>query len=77
MQRNTSKKKASNAFEDIGERFTKDAPKLEEGVMYNAFDDVPVPEEPINTVEPREYSEGGLSGQPMEGETGNISSGYI
>lgn len=66
------KEKASNAFGDIGERFTKDAPKLEEGVMYNAFDDVPVPEEPINTVEPREYSEGGLSGQPMEGETGNI-----
>lgn len=66
------KEKASNAFEDIGERFTKDAPKLEEGVMYNAFDDVPVPEEPINTVEPREYSEGGLSGRPMEGETGNI-----
>lgn len=66
------KEKASNAFEDIGERFTKDAPKLEEGVMYNAFDDVPVPEEPANTVEPREYSEGGLSGQPMEGETGNI-----
>lgn len=65
------KEKASNAFEDIGERFTKDAPKLEEGVMYNAFDDVPVPEEPINAVEPREYSEGGLSGQPMEGETGN------
>lgn len=66
------KEKASNAFEDIGERFTKDAPKLEEGVMYNAFDDVPVSEEPINTVEPREYSESGLSGQPMEGETGNI-----
>ena len=66
------KEKASNAFEDIGERFTKDAPKLEEGVMYNAFDDVPVPEEPINAVEPREYSESGLSGQPMEGETGNI-----
>lgn len=66
------KEKASNAFEDIGERFTKDAPTMEEGVMYNAFDDVPVPEEPINTVEPREYSEGGLSGQPMEGETGNI-----
>ena len=66
------KEKASNAFEDIGERFTKDAPKLEEGVMYNAFDDVPVPEEPGNAVEPREYSEGGLSGQPMEGETGNI-----
>ena len=66
------KEKASNAFEDIGERFTKDAPKLEEGVMYNAFDDVPVPEEQSNAVEPREYSEGGLSGQPMEGETGNI-----
>lgn len=66
------KEKASNAFEDIGERFTKDAPKLEEGVMYNAFDDVPVPEEPINAVEPREYSEGGLNGKPMEGETGNI-----
>lgn len=66
------KEKASNAFEDIGERFTKDAPKLEEGVMYNAFDDVPVPEEPSNAVEPREYSEGGLSGKPMEGETGNI-----
>lgn len=66
------KEKASNAFEDIGERFTKDAPKLEEGVMYNAFDDVPVPEEPINAVEPREYSESGLNGQPMEGETGNI-----
>ena len=66
------KEKASNAFEDIGERFTKDAPKLEEGVMYNAFNDVPVPEEPINAVEPREYSESGLSGQPMEGETGNI-----
>ena len=66
------KEKASNAFEDIGEHFTKDAPKLEEGVMYNAFDDVPVPEEPINAVEPREYSESGLSGQPMEGETGNI-----
>lgn len=66
------KEKASNAFEDIGERFTKDAPKLEEGVMYNAFDDIPVPEETANTVEPREYSEGGLSGQPMEGETGNI-----
>lgn len=66
------KEKASNAFEDIGERFTKDTPKLEEGVMYNAFDDIPVPEEPINAVEPREYSESGLSGQPMEGETGNI-----
>lgn len=66
------KEKASNAFEDIGEHFTKDAPKLEEGITYNAFDDIPVPEEPINTVEPREYSESGLSGQPMEGETGNI-----
>lgn len=66
------REKASNAFEDIGERFTKDEPKLEEGVMYNAFDDVPVPEEPANTVEPREYSEDGLNGQPMEGETGNI-----
>ena len=65
------KEKASNAFEDIGERFTKDAPTMEEGVMYNAFDDVSVPEEP-KTVEPREYSEGGLNGQPMEGETGNI-----
>ncbi len=66
------KEKASNAFEDIGERFTKDAPKLEEGITYNAFDDVPVPEETTNAVEPREYSEGGLNGQPMEGETGNI-----
>ena len=66
------KEKASNAFEDIGERFTKDAPKLEEGVMYNAFEDVPVPEEPANTVEPREYSEEALNGKPLEGETGNI-----
>lgn len=66
------REKASNAFEDIGERFTKDEPKLEEGVTYNAFDDVPVPEETANAVEPREYSEDGLNGQPMEGETGNI-----
>lgn len=66
------KERASNAFEDIGERFTKDEPKLEEGVTYNAFDDVPVPEEPANAVEPREYFEDGLNGQPMEGETGNI-----
>ena len=66
------KERASNAFEDIGERFTKDEPKLEEGVTYNAFDDVPVPEETANAVEPREYSEDGLNGQPMEGETGNI-----
>lgn len=65
------KEKATNAFEDIGERFTKDEPKFEEGVMYNAFDDIPVPEE-VNAVEPREYSEGGLNGQPMDGETGNI-----
>lgn len=65
------KEKATNAFEDIGERFTKNEPKFEEGVMYNAFDDIPVPEE-VNTVEPREYSEGGLNGQAMEGETGNI-----
>lgn len=66
------KEKASNAFEDIGERFTKDTPKLEEGITYNAFEDIPVPEETANAVEPREYSEGGLNGQPMEGETGNI-----
>lgn len=65
------KEKATNAFEDIGERFTKNEPKFEEGVMYNAFDDIPVPEE-VNAVEPREYSEGGLNGQPIEGETGNI-----
>lgn len=66
------KERATNAFEDIGERFTKDTPKLEEGITYNAFDDIPVPEETANAVEPREYSEGGLNGQPMEGETGNI-----
>ena len=66
------KERASNAFEDIGERFTKDTPKLEEGITYNAFEDIPVPEETANAVEPREYSEGGLNGQPMEGETGNI-----
>ena len=65
------KEKATNAFEDIGERFTKDEPKFEEGVMYNAFDDIPVPEE-VNAVEPREYSEGELNGRAMEGETGNI-----
>lgn len=66
------KEKASNAFEDIGERFAKDTPKLEEGITYNAFDDIPVPEETAKAVEPREYTEGGLNGQPMEGETGNI-----
>lgn len=65
------KEKAVNAFDDIGERFTKNEPKFEEGVMYNAFDDIPVPEE-VNAVEPREYSEGELNGQAMEGETGNI-----
>lgn len=66
------KEKASNAFEDIGERFKREEPGMQEGVLYNAFEDIPVPEEPINAVEPREYSEGGLNGQPMEGETGNI-----
>lgn len=66
------KEKASNAFEDIGERFKREEPHMQEGVLYNAFEDIPVPEEPINAVEPREYSEGGLNGQPMEGETGNI-----
>nr|DAT59680.1 MAG TPA: Type I restriction enzyme Methylase [Caudoviricetes sp.] len=66
------KEKASNAFEDIGERFKREEPNMQEGVLYNAFEDIPVPEEPINAIEPREYSEGGLNGQPMEGETGNI-----
>lgn len=66
------KEKASNAFEDIGERFSKEEPHMQEGVMYNAFEDIPVPEDAANAVEPREYSEGGLNGQPMEGETGNI-----
>lgn len=66
------KEKASNAFEDIGERFTKDTPKLEEGITYNAFDDIPVPEETANTVEPREYSDDALNGKALEGETGNI-----
>lgn len=66
------KEKASNAFEDIGERFTKDTPKLEEGITYNAFDDIPVPEETANAVEPREYSEDALNGKALEGETGNI-----
>lgn len=64
------KEKATNAFEDIGERFTKNEPKFEEGVMYNAFDDIPVPEE--SAVEPRAYSEDALNGQAFEGETGNI-----
>ena len=66
------KERASNAFEDIGERFTKDTPKLEEGITYNAFDDIPVPEETANAVEPREYSEDALNGKAFEGETGNI-----
>ena len=65
------KEKASNAFEDIGERFKREEPNMQEGVLYNAFDDIPVPEE-VNAVEPREYSEGELNGQAMEGETGNI-----
>lgn len=66
------KEKASNAFEDIGERFRKEEPSMQEGVMYNAFEDVPIPEDAANTVEPRAYSEDALSGQAYEGETGNI-----
>lgn len=66
------KEKASNAFEDIGERFRKEEPQMQEGVMYNAFEDIPVPEDAANTVEPRAYSEDALSGQAYEGETGNI-----
>lgn len=66
------KEKASNAFEDIGERFKKEEPSMQEGVLYNAFEDIPVPEETANAVEPRAYSEDALSGQPFEGETGNI-----
>lgn len=64
------KEKASNAFEDIGERFRKEEPSMQEGVLYNAFEDIPIPEE--TTVEPRAYSEDALSGQAYEGETGNI-----
>lgn len=64
------KEKASNAFEDIGERFSKEEPHMQEGVMYNAFEDIPVPEE--SAVEPRAYSEDALNGQAFEGETGNI-----
>lgn len=66
------KEKASNAFEDIGERFRKEEPSMQEGVMYNAFEDIPVPEDAANTVEPRAYSEDALNGQAYEGETGNI-----
>lgn len=64
------KEKASNAFEDIGERFRKEEPSMQEGVLYNAFEDIPIPEE--TTVEPRAYAEDALSGQAYEGETGNI-----
>ena len=64
------KEKASNAFEGIGERFRKEEPSMQEGVLYNAFEDIPVPEE--TTVEPRAYSEDALSGKAYEGETGNI-----
>ena len=66
------KEKASNAFDDIGERFRKEEPSMQEGVMYNAFEDIPVPEDAANTVEPRAYSEDSLSGRAYEGETGNI-----
>ena len=66
------KEKASNAFEDIGERFRKEEPSMQEGVLYNAFEDIPVPEDAANTVEPRAYSEDALSGKAYEGETGNI-----
>jgi hypothetical protein len=66
------KEKASNAFEDIGERFKKEEPSMQEGVLYNAFEDIPVPEETANTVEPRAYAEDALNGQAYEGETGNI-----
>lgn len=62
------KEKASNAFEDIGERFKREEPQMQEGVLYNAFEDVPIPEE----AEPRAYSEDALSGKAFEGETGNI-----
>lgn len=64
------KEKASNAFEDIGERFKKEEPSMQEGVLYNAFEDIPVPEE--TTVEPRAYSEDASNSQAYEGETGNI-----
>lgn len=66
------KEKASNAFEDIGERFKREEPHMQEGVLYNAFEDIPVPEEPINAVEPRTFSEDALNGQSFEGETGNL-----
>lgn len=66
------KEKASNAFEDIGERFKKEEPSMQEGVLYNAFEDIPVPEETANAVEPRAYTEDALNGKAYEGETGNI-----
>ena len=66
------KEKTSNAFEDIGERFKKEEPSMQEGVLYNAFEDIPVPEETANAVEPRAYAEDALNGQAYEGETGNI-----
>lgn len=71
------KEKAGNAFADIGEKFSKDDAVAEiqpmrEGVQYNAFDDVAVPEDTAPTVEAKEYSEDALNGQPFEGETGNI-----
>ena len=66
------KEKASNAFEGIGERFNKEEPHMQEGVMYNAFEDIPVPEETANAVEPRAYTEDALNGRAFEGETGNI-----
>ena len=40
--------------------------------MYNAFEDIPVPEDTANTVEPRAYAEDALNGKAFEGETGNI-----
>ena len=45
---------------------------MQEGVLYNAFEDILVPEETANTVEPRAYAEDALNGQAYEGETGNI-----
>ena len=71
------KEKASNAFADIGEKFSKDDAVAEiqpmrEGVQYNAFDDVAVPEDTAPTVEAKEYSADALNGHPFEGETGNI-----
>ena len=71
------KEKAGNAFADIGEKFSKDDAVAEiqpmrEGVQYNAFDDVAIPEDTSPTVEAKEYSADALNGQPLEGETGNI-----